>query len=97
MITKFKIFENKQHKPQLGDYVRAYGDYFDPYLIEFLKINIGQIVEIDEGEYPYIVEFEEKMPNRKIYKMGFTEDEIIEWNKDKDFFRMKDAANKYNL
>ena len=97
MITQFKIFENQQDKPQLGDYVKVYGDYFDVSLIDFFKTHIGRLIEIEENEYPYIIEFEEEVPIRKIYKMGFTEDEIIEWNKDEDFFKMKDAANKYNL
>ena len=98
-----KKFEYQQDKPQIGDYVKIYGDYFDDRLIDFFETHIGKITDkiakMAEEEYvfDYIVEFEEELPIFNGACMGVDEDEIIEWAPAKDLFDIKKDANKYNI
>jgi len=69
MITNFKIYENKQTNPRLGDYVIcSYDDcsYEDMnmhgYSLDektFIRDKIGKVIKIDRyNDYPYYVSYD---------------------------------------
>ena len=93
-----KTFEYFQDEPRVGDYVKAFGDYFDESIIDFLRNNIGILIEIDpELEFGYLVEFEDEIPIINNNKQRFNIDEIIEWASDKEGLKIKKEINKYNI
>ena len=68
MITKFKIFENSNQGPQLGDYVAMKPTIGAKDFSNYLTLTIGKIIEIekiinnpDEEEkyvYRYVIKFD---------------------------------------
>lgn len=94
-----KKFENIEDEPQVGDYVKIYGDDFADELKDFLLHNTGQIVKKNiELDFPYDVEFDKPVPiNYDSRIMSFDRDEIVEWGYDKETLKIKKDINKYNL
>ena len=102
MITKFKIFENIDESPKVGDYVifESYGD-----MIIARIINIDNDFDINDEEnnpFPYTVEWKadcvfnhKKSPES--YGDSISPDAIIEWSSDKEELEEILQANKYNL
>ena len=97
------------NKPQVGDYVEIYARYFDNRLKDFFKTEIGQIIKIDNKDYPYLVEFEKEKPiihedavtiiydDEDEYKMRVEESEIKYFSSSKEELEIIISANKYNL
>ena len=95
-----KKYENYKDEPQIGDYVILYNDVFDSDIIEFLKTEIGKIIDIQKGsstEYPYLIEFEKEIPIYNDNRMYAERDEIVKWAYDKEILEIKDTINNYNL
>ena len=112
MITKFKMFENMDYEPKIGDYVKLYGDDFDSRLIIFFKTHIGKIIKIIddvEENFPYVVEFNDIVPigNEDSKICEFEKDEISEATPEEaekyltpeeyEQYKLEKSTNKYNL
>jgi len=87
MITKFKIFENKEYN--IGDYVL----FLDPNTKKDIS---GKIINIVSGFFPYRIEFFYK---NKINLGLLKKNEIIKKLTPEEIeeFEMKVNTNKYNL
>ena len=84
MITKFKIFENLNDSPQVGDYV----------LVKFENLNrIGEIYAI--SNMWYLIEI--KIEGRRIALTNFHFNKIIAFSKNKKDLEFYIQAIKYNL
>ena len=105
MITKFKIFENNEGEPEVGDYIIftnlefTENDKVDPYL----ESHIGKLIEIKIYEPKYLVLFE-NLPDDIFWDVtnikdtiNFYREEILDWSKNKEELKTKLAANNYNL
>jgi len=99
MITKFKIFENINENPKVGDYVILKPEqcnYLDngqnDKLIDIIKTNIGQITKIHGSGEIFKIEFENVATpfNVRILKIKY-------WSNNKEELELKLQANKYNL
>lgn len=89
MMTKFKIFENKEYK--IGDYVL----FLDP---DTKKDISGKIIDIVLGEFPYRIEF--FYPQKNSILLGLLlRNEIIRklTSKEIEQFELEKNTIKYNL
>lgn len=96
------MFESEDYEdPKIGDYVKIYDGGLDSYLMDFLEINIGKIIKIDdEEEYSYTVEFDDLLPpDDDTNIMNFDRDEISEilTPEEVEQYKLKRDSNKYNL
>lgn len=107
-----KLYENIEHKFEIGDYVMCQDRIFgrDKKLIitlnKFLSENVGKIISYIPSDYPYAVEFYfEKLPEMledhfdEKKRRGFAEDEIVRkaTPEEIDNLEMQKNAKKYNL
>ena len=112
MITKFKIFENVNTLPKVGDYV--FINTHDDYQLQasknyesFLKNNIGQIIdsEIEHGGISiiYKIKFEnipDDIQSRYFGKYNYKKFRIESfkyWSSDKNELEVMMNTEKYNL
>jgi len=90
MITRFKIFENINGNPKVGDYV-SFESYGDVIIAKITDINNNfDIYNEDDNPFPYTVEWES-------YGDSICPDAIIEWSENKEELELKLQAKKYNL
>jgi hypothetical protein len=110
-IKKFN--ENIHNRdPQIGDYVIVYADYFDSYILNFLKNNIGRIESIEhtlydnddlddlsvlDDDYPYRVRFDEIIPISNRSYIDINREEIDKFSETKEDLEAMLNAKKYNL
>jgi len=111
MITNFKIFENSENTPQIGDYVYIIADYAGEKFKEFFKHNFGKIVKIENYmdiksiDKSYIVHFTDAQHIENDGNYDFSNEgtweayrrEIIAFGKTKEELNLNMSANKYNL
>ena len=105
-MKHIKKFEQINNKPEIGDYVlcKAPNSALNPYLIDYLNSNFGQIVDeftTNTMGINYYVEYEnipeELKPKFLKSKRIYREDSIIEYAKTKEELEVKLSAKKYNL
>lgn len=91
MITKFQIFEEiNKDTPEVWDYVILDVLSNDENLAYLLKNSIGQIIDIDSGDYPYRIRLNDELEY-------FQRDEIKYWSKNKEDLEVLLSQQKYNL
>ena len=96
MITRFKIFENSNQEPEVGDYVvvdRNNDNTSDA--IEFLNNNIGRIFKIALNNAYYGVRFEKDYKTDNDFFFDF--EKILFYSKSKAEAEAYLASKKYNL
>ena len=100
-----RTFENINRVLQVGDYVICEDKRFDldnKILVSFLSENVGLLVEIDNGIFPYNVKYENTPHEIKskfdqgvrsfsVYETRLATDEEIEQQK------LKNKTHEYNL
>ena len=106
MITRFKIFENKNSEPQNGDYVILSLNFY-PYIngdlldddIENIENNIGYIEYIDanDGYTKYNISIDSKNDRIRNMDLWVDRDEIIHFSKSKKELEIIKDADNYNL
>jgi len=90
MITKFKIFENINENPKVGDYV-IFESYGSMIIARIVSIdNYFDINDEDNNPFPYAVEWES-------YGDSISPDAIIEWFSDKEELEVILQSKKYNI
>lgn len=106
MVTKFKIFEKLNELPKIGDYVLLdINNYTSSPKIwqDFIKNNIGEIVEIDTEHgglsFIYKVKFENIPENVKdTFFIHYDYiNSFLYWSSDKNELEMILNTKKYNL
>jgi len=107
-LIPYKIFENSNQKnPQIGDYICAEydDDALDDVFLNFIKSNIGQIIDIKAKlDLIYHVKYEmyDEIENmffkeENIYYTGFNKSEIKFFSKNKEDCNLFLQSKKYNL
>jgi hypothetical protein len=104
MITKFRIFENNEDKPKVGDYVLCDISKYsnDKELINFIKDNVGEIISYDKVTF-YLVKYYNIPKELDDWYFGiggvrhFTEEDILLYASTKEELETKIKANKFNL
>ncbi len=97
MIIKFKLFEEINKLPEIGDYVIVDG-YEAGYAekgIHFFNTHIGKIVNISNINKVCQIEFEEKFEDESALFCGT--DKLIYYSKNKKDVELYLASMKYNL
>jgi len=102
-----KTYETLNDFPKNGDYVICKNDYLyvatdRDDLNNFLKNNIGQIVDIQNLKYSYIIKFNNVPTDIRDYfntdyLRGFTRREILHYSKNKKDLELFINVNKFNL
>lgn len=102
MITKFKIFENLNEQPKVGDYVLLNVNVF-PYeneiTADLIMSKIGKITEIKHNlplnqKNTYIIKFN---IDSTFFDKEFNISHFKYWSSSKEELEAMIASNKYNL
>jgi len=106
MITEFKIFENINTLPKMGDYVIINDSLYIKELKSFFSSNIGRIVNkyTNNNEELYVVKFDNIPTDIKEHYFGrfsntkdFSISKFKCWTKEKEELEVIVNSNKYNL
>ena len=105
MIIKFKIFENDNREPEIGDYIviklsDLYGVSASSKVTNFLNSHIGKIINKNYPFNYYAVKFDEEFENEDtmFFNYGKGLDNNIEFfSKNKQDAESYLASKKYNL
>ena len=108
MITKFKIFENLNELPKVGDYVLLNTNKYSAKMWQdFIETHIGEIVKIEKehGGTSNIYEIQFENVTREIQDYFFSRDntkklrieEFKYWSSDKNGLEAILNSKKYNL
>lgn len=111
-MKHLKYFENQQIVPKVGDYViLKTNDYNNDEFNYFCSQNVGQIIEITSGGFPYLIKFDSIPPYNntstfnstvaniagKSDKLSFAKGEIVDISSSKEELEAKIQSKKYNL
>ena len=100
MIIKFNLFESNKMDFEVGDYVIVdTSDITDPYLSEQLRNQIGQIIYINDLEFPITVKYDqyERLAGINTNTFNVTYDEVLYHSKSKYELEIHLMSKKYNL
>ena len=104
MIINFKIFENNNREPEIGDYVaikleNLYG--ITPKIVtDFLNSHAGRILNINYNDEYYAIKFDKEFEGDNImyFKYYPVSENVIEYfSKNKQEVESYLASKKYNL
>lgn len=100
-MKHLKTYEENTQYPEVGDYVLIDPMCAQENLESFFKTEIGKIIEYVDDDYEqYHIKFDKPLPSLEKYKdnfLTFSDEEILDFSKNKEELLIKINAQNFNI